>query len=140
MKSELINKVRRDLSQLGKIFEIVMYGSQVSGGARPTSDIDIAIITRIHNNQENIKIWRDILEYNVKPYDIKIFELLPLRIKISVIHDYKVIFGDPLEISEYFYKFRNIWEDCKHRIFANQFKSIQAKEEQRKRYLKLQNK
>ncbi|MFO8018547.1 MAG: nucleotidyltransferase domain-containing protein [Promethearchaeia archaeon] len=140
MKSELKTKIKQDLQELGDKYEVVVYGSHISGGTRPNSDIDIALITRVHDEQKNIKIWKNIISYNLQPYDIKIFELLPLRIKMSIIHDYEVIFGELLEISEYFYKYRKIWEDCKHRIFANQFQSIQAKQEQRKKYLARHNK
>ena len=141
MKSKPKKKqIKQDLKKLGDQYEIVMFGSHISGGARPNSDIDIAIITRVQDKQKNINIWKDILAYNVKPYDIKIFELLPLRIKISIIQNYVVLFGDALEISEYFYKYRKLWDDCKHRIFANQFKNSEAKKDQRKKYLALQNK
>ncbi len=37
--------------------------------------------------------------------------------------NYQVVFRDPLEISEYFYSFRKKWDDCKYRIFSNQFSS-----------------
>ncbi len=43
----------------------------------------------------------------VRPiYDIRVFELLPLKIKASV-----------LEISEYFYYWRKFCEDFRHRIY-----------------------
>ncbi len=137
MKSVLKNKIKQDLQGLGNKYEVVVHGSQVLERTRPNSDIDIAIITRIREEKKNIDIWKDLLEYNVNDYDIKIFELLPLRIKISIIYNYEVIFGDSLEISEYFYPFRGMWDDCKHRIFANQFKNIQKQNEQRKKYLAL---
>ncbi|MCX8207851.1 MAG: hypothetical protein N3G75_08490 [Methanothrix sp.] len=35
-------------------------------------------------------------------YDIRIFEILPLRVKASVMSDYVVVYGDALDISEYF--------------------------------------
>ncbi len=43
---------------------------------------------------------------------------------MSVVKSYKVIFGDPLDISEYFYNFRKKWDDCRIRILSNQFKSV----------------
>jgi predicted nucleotidyltransferase len=117
-----LNKIREDLKGLkdikglGKKLEVVAFGSQVKGGERPTSDLDIAIITRIHDKEKNLQIWKSTLPYNYDPYDIKIFELLPLRIKMSIIKDYEVIYGDKLEISEYFYHYRKLWMDSKHRI------------------------
>jgi len=60
-------------------------------------------------------------------YDIKIFELLPLFIQIEVIENYQVLFGDKLDISEYFYHYRKIWEDMANRIESNRFTSVSEK-------------
>lgn len=121
-----LNKIKEDLkglkkiNDLGKNLEVVAFGSQVKGGERPNSDIDIAIITRIHNKEKNLQILKSILPYNYNPYDVKIFELLPLRIKMSIIKDHIVVYGNELELSEYFYHYRKLWMDSKHRII-NQF-------------------
>ena len=58
---------------------------------------------------------------------MKIFELLPLYIKIDLIQKYVVIFGNPYEISEYFYQYRKLWKDMVPRIKANQFQNVQEK-------------
>lgn len=60
-------------------------------------------------------------------YDIKIFELLPLPVKASVIRKFEMVFGNRLDISEYFYDYRKIWNDTKHRIEENRFKSMKEK-------------
>jgi hypothetical protein len=60
-------------------------------------------------------------------FDVRVFELFPIDIKISIIQNYEVIFGDPLEISEYFYHVRKKWDDCKHRILSNQFSSYRER-------------
>ena len=86
-------------------------------------DIDIAVISRNKNKKENIELQKMILGKYPRQFDIRIFELLPIYIQISIIENYKVIFGDPLEISEYFYYFRKKWDDCKYRILSNQFSS-----------------
>jgi len=46
-----------------------------------------------------------------------------------------VLFGDDLDISEYFYKYRKRWEDVKNRIFSNQFKDFRERMRIRKQYL-----
>jgi predicted nucleotidyltransferase len=72
-----LNKIKEDLkglkkiNDLGKNLEVVGFGSQVKGGERPNSDIDIAIITRIHNKEKNLQILKSILSYNYNPYDVK---------------------------------------------------------------------
>ncbi len=60
-------------------------------------------------------------------YDIRIFELLTLKLKASVMSDYLVIYGDELEISEYFYYYRKLWNDQKHRILGGYYKSYNEK-------------
>jgi len=122
-----LNNVKEDLKKIDN-FWVVIYGSSLSEYYIPLkSDIDIAIITQIKEKKENINIWKDIMGEFAEKYDIKIFELLPLFIKIEIIENYRVIFGNPLEISEYFYHYRSIWKDMVHRIESNRFKSIKEK-------------
>ncbi len=123
MQHPIMDKLKEILVPLKEKFEVVLFGSLVEGGVRPRSDIDVAILSRKTEKKENIEIQKDILgEYPLK-FDLRVFELLPIYIQISIIENYKVIFGDPLEISEYFYYFRKKWDDCKLRILSNQFTS-----------------
>ena len=52
---------------------------------------------------------------------------IPQPVKIEIINNYKVIFGNQLEISEYFYHFRKLWKDMEKRYRENQFASIKEK-------------
>lgn len=125
--SNYLNEIKKDLKKLEK-FWVVIYGSFLSDYYIPyKSDIDIAIITQKREKESNISIWKNFWGEFSEAYDIKIFELLPLSIKIEVIGNYQVVFGNPLEISEYFYHYRSIWKDMVHRIESNRFKSIQEK-------------
>lgn len=110
-----IKEIKNDLSLL-KDDEVVLFGSYASGKADIRSDIDIAIITREKDRKKALGKAPD-------NYDIKIFELLPLHIKASLFKNYKVVFGNRLDISEYFYEFRKLWNDMKYRFEENQFKS-----------------
>lgn len=123
MKSVIIEEIERNLTKLQDKYEVVLFGSYAEGGAKPDSDIDLAIITRNHNNNENMHLQKELLGLFPFEYDLRIFELLPINIKISIITNYRVIFGDPLEISEYFYRYRILWNDCKHRYIDNQYSS-----------------
>jgi hypothetical protein len=60
-------------------------------------------------------------------YDLRVFELLPLKVKATLMSDYLVLFGDELEISEYFYDYRREWDDQKYRILDGYFKSYKEK-------------
>ena len=110
-----LDQIKKDLQPLSK-YEVVIFGSYVTGEFRKGSDIDVAVITRIRDERQNFAILKELIG-NVKPvYDVRIFELLPLKVKASIIENHIVVFGDELEISEYFYFWRKFWEDVKHRI------------------------
>jgi len=105
-----------------------LFGSALNQNFIPgRSDIDIAIITQKKDKNANVLIWESILEHIPPNYDVKIFELLPLYIQIDIIKNYLVVFGNSLEISEYFYYYRKIWKDMDIRINNNQFNNIQEK-------------
>lgn len=108
-------KLRKDLEFLKK-YEVVVYGSHVTGDARPGSDIDIAVISRTESAASNKRLLTGFIGKAPPIYDMRIFELLPLKVKASIMDDYRVLFGDGPEISYYFYQYRKIWDDCKHRI------------------------
>jgi len=124
MKS--LSEIKADLSFI-KDYEVVVFGSYADKRADKRSDIDIAVITREMNRKRCTGIWMDLLGRAPDVYDIKIFELLPLRIKASIIQKYEVVFGNRLDISEYFYKFRKLWNDTRHRIEENRFRSMEEK-------------
>ena len=123
MQFPTMDKLKEILAPLKEKFEVVLFGSLVEGGVRPKSDIDVAILSRKTEKKENIEIQKDILGEYPLQFDLRVFELFPIYIQISIIEHYKVIFGNPLEISEYFYYFRKKWDDCKLRILSNQFAS-----------------
>jgi predicted nucleotidyltransferase len=98
MKS--IGELKIDLSFV-KDYEVVVFGSYAGRRADKRSDIDIAVITREKDRDKCMKIWMEVMGKAPKTYDIKIFELLPLHIKASLINNYVTVFGNRLDISEY---------------------------------------
>jgi hypothetical protein len=122
-----LNKIKKDLEFCSQYWT-VLYGSYTTGKfILNRSDIDVAIITQTNDRTVNIAIWRSLLEKGSNNYDLKVFELLPLYLQIEIIRSYWVLFGDPLELSEYFYHYRKIWKDMEWRIKNNQFQNIQEK-------------
>jgi predicted nucleotidyltransferase len=121
MKSTLIEEIKYILNTLKNKYETVLFGSAVEGTMRPNSDFDIAILTRLKDKDQNKNIQKTLFGIAPLKYDIRVFELFPIYIQISIIENYLVIFGNPLEISEYFYIYRKKWDDCKYRILSNQF-------------------
>ncbi len=121
-----LDEIKNDLKDLELMkFDVVVYGSYVK--EKSIRDIDIAVITKIKDKDENLKIWKDLIGRFHPLYDIRIFELMPLTIKATIINNYKVIFGDSPDISEYFYFERKLWNDQKYRIEENRFKTYKEK-------------
>ena len=122
-----LNNISNDLKSLEK-YQAVIYGSFLTKYFIPhRSDIDVAIITLDSEKEKNILLLKELAGEFSEKYDIKIFELLPLYLKIEIINNYQVLFGDSLDISEYFYHFRTLWRDMARRVKENQFKNINEK-------------
>ena len=91
---------------------IILFGSYARNEQTSRSDIDVCIVCG--NKKEKIeKVWDKILESGItEKYDVKIFELLPLKMKISVIKEGKVLYAkNEIELSYYFRFFKKLWED-----------------------------
>jgi len=127
MKSDEFGQIREKLKFLKEKHDVVAYGSYVEGGMRPNSDIDIAVISHQTNKELNIKLQEELLGKFPLKYEVRIFELLPIYIQISIIENFRVVFGNILEISEFFYQYRKKWDDCKYRILFNQFTSYKER-------------
>jgi len=121
-----LDDIRNDLENLSDM-EVVIFGSTVKGGRRPNSDIDVAIISRSRSEEKNLQLFSDVIGKAPDIYDIKIFEMLPLKIKASLIDNYVTVFGNESDISYYFYQYRKLWDDCRHRVmegYQGRFKDM----------------
>jgi len=130
LSKEFLDRIREDLKPLEKYaFAIVLYGSVLTPYFSERSDIDVAIITKSKDREYNKKVWAEALKLAGKGYDIKVFELLPLWLKAEIIRNYKVIYGNKGELSEYFYFFRKLWKDMEFRIKRNKPREIKEMKE-----------
>jgi len=51
-----------------------------------------------------------------KDYDVHVFEELPLHIQMDIIHEHQIVHtSDKYGMYEYFYNYRQLWKDQKHR-------------------------
>lgn len=97
------------------VLGMLIYGSVATGASTERSDIDVCIVAPFV--ADRVRFSRMILA-NVKDvrYDVRVFELMPLYLKMEVIEHGKVVYaGDIYELYEYFYGFRKLWEDQKVR-------------------------
>ena len=121
MDKKHIKKIKEDFEFISdKVLGVLVYGSRVKGEVNNRSDIDICIVAP---NNDPFKLYKETLPLD---YDIKIFENMPLFLKMEVIHNHKVIYtGDIYSLYEYFYGFRKIWNDEKHRQKISKKEALQ---------------
>lgn len=113
--------IKRDLEFLNKphweerLLGVLLYGSWSRGEAGEGSDIDLCIV--IPQTSGRAALWREFVSHlRDQRYEVRIFEMLPLHIKMAVIDEGVVLHSrDDLELWEYFSPFRREWEDQKHR-------------------------
>lgn len=96
------------------IHSILLFGSHAKNLQTKRSDMDICIVApkcKTVKCQATLlrRIWRKI---NAEKYDVRIFEELPLYIKMDVIKNHRVVSTKNLpELYYYLYLFRKLWQD-----------------------------
>lgn len=85
---------------------VLLYGSWATGESHEKSDIDICIVAPFA--EDETAIWRSaITAVRDDRYDIRIFELMPLHLKMRVIEQGVVVYSrDVLELYEFCQIFR----------------------------------
>lgn len=116
-KEELIEEIKRDFRFVinkKEVEAVILYGSWSKNEQTERSDVDICIVAPSLKTPKQFanllgEIWRRI---NANKYDVRIFEALPLYLKMGVIENGEIIFSrDKPELSYYFYHFRKLWND-----------------------------
>jgi len=120
MRANLVKKIRSDFNFLkekikeGEIHSILVYGSYAKGDYTSNSDIDICLVApkskTIKKQARLLKlVWQNT---SSDKYDVRIFEAMPIHIKMEIIKDHIVVLTKDLsELSYYFYFFRKLWQD-----------------------------
>ncbi len=104
----------KELKELqNEILAILIYGSLAKGKKNEKSDIDICIVAPYTDTG---RLYTKLLPLMKENYDIKIFEDMPLFLKMEVIKNHKIVYTKNVyQLYEYFYRFRKIWKDQGHR-------------------------
>ena len=108
------------LEQVKKVLGVLLFGSGAKGQLNNRSDRDVCIVApEIREIGEMRSLLKKVyinLDVVGKRYDIWLFEEFSLYMKLQVIENHEVIFCSDLpELYEYFYFYRKIWNDQKHR-------------------------
>ena len=119
VKKKLLNQIKKDFSNIiekKKIIGILLYGSYIDNKTTNRSDIDICVVAPDEDMHNLLSYVLQNINVNLKKYDIRFFSELPLYIRINVIEDGILIYSpNELDLYEYFYTFRKLWADQKHR-------------------------
>jgi len=107
---------------------LLIYGSYVRGDMTPRSDIDLCLVVPEvkTNTKKGIMLirsaWREV-DLDFSRYDLRIFELLPLYIQISIIKNHKVIYARSIpNLYEYFYfNYLKLWKDQEKRAMTTTY-------------------
>ena len=119
VENKLLNQILEDFSDLienKKVLGILLYGSYAINQETNRSDIDICVVAPDEKMGDLLSyIWQKI-NVALKKYDVRIFSELPLYIKIQVIEKGILIYSpNKFDLYEYFYIYRKLWADQKHR-------------------------
>ena len=123
--------MKRDFEMFnGDALGILLFGSSSRMEDVERSDVDICIV-----RPANDGLLTETNRMLGGKYDIKVFENLPQYIQIEIIRDHKIVSGDEVELSAYFYRFRKLWADMVPRVEYTQFDSVGERIILRKRWL-----
>jgi len=115
----ILKKIREDFSKIiekKKIKGILVFGSHVKDQETNRSDIDICIVAPEEENFDLLSFITGTINLNQEKYDVRTFSELPLYIKIHIIENGILVYSpDRFELYEYFFIYRKIWADGKHR-------------------------
>ena len=83
-----LDDIVKKISRNKKVMAVFLFGSQINGRARRDSDVDIAVLTKNMNENEEWKIPG----IGDEKFEIHIFNKLPLVIQFRVIKEGKLLF------------------------------------------------
>ncbi|ATZ60811.2 MAG: nucleotidyltransferase domain-containing protein [Methanosarcinales archaeon Met12] len=127
----MLPDIKRDFEFINdSVKGVLLFGSCAKDERSKSSDIDVCLVS-----PEDKSVLLKVFERLGGKYDIKIFEDLPLTVKMSIINKHQTVFGDEIELSHYFYRFRKEWADAEPRIRRNTFSSAREMIRQRRAWL-----
>ncbi len=88
-KIEYLNNVAEKISKIKNVKGIYLFGSQATGNAGGTSDIDICVFGNLNEEERH-----EVLNYSSNNLDISFFNDLPIMIQFRVFKG-----GKPLKIN-----------------------------------------
>ncbi len=102
------------------VLAVLLFGSGAKDQLSTRSDRDFCVVAPEIRDRAGMRSLLKKIYVNLdvvgKRYDVWLFEEFPLYMKFQVIENHKVVFCRDLPgLYEYFYFYRKIWKDQKHR-------------------------
>ena len=110
-----VKEIERDFRDLQKdLLGILLFGSRAEGESHARSDTDVCLVAGERRPAEIMrKAWQRGLQ---EKYDCHVFEELPLYLQAQVMEKGKIVWAQSKpELSYYFYFYRKLWDDQRHR-------------------------
>ncbi|MFW6145140.1 MAG: nucleotidyltransferase domain-containing protein [Candidatus Natronoplasma sp.] len=134
MAKKTIENLKEDFSwtrEDDRVLAVLLFGSLVEDDEHLQSDIDVTLVVpgassyyydcegvsdeKVDIKDVLLKVFRRVNTVS-KNYDVHVFEELPLHIQHKIIEEHEVVYtADRLGMHEYFYNYRKLWNDQKHR-------------------------
>ncbi len=134
MDKKTVDQLKEDFSWVeedDRVLAVLLFGSFVKDEEHLKSDIDVTVVVpgasyfyydcegvsdeKVDIKEVLLKVFREVNTVS-KDYDIHIFEELPIHIQHDIIEEHEVVHtADRLGMHEYFYNYRKLWADQKHR-------------------------
>ena len=116
---KILTQIEEDFSLLiknKKILGIFLFGSYLNEMQTNRSDIDICIVAPKEDPASLLSFILQHINVTSNHYDVRIFQTLPLYIKIQIIEKGILIYSpDKYNLYEYLFLYRKLWNDQKHR-------------------------
>jgi uncharacterized protein len=107
--------IARDFADLGWLgLGVLLFGSHATGRAHPGSDIDVCLVAGPEASAIELQhqAWRI-----AGPYDVRVFEDLPLWMQGEVLETGKVVLArDPVSLHDYLRPKWKQWQDQRRRV------------------------
>ncbi len=119
VEEKFLKQIKNDFLKIiehKKILGILLFGSYLNQMETPRSDIDLCVVAPKEDPASLLSFILQNINVNLRKYDVRLFKELPLYIKIQIIENGLLVYSpDKFDLYEFFYVYRKLWNDQKHR-------------------------